>query len=283
MADTSQTQPTPEHFLLTRFNLKIEFDCAKGQTEGRGLDPEWLARRFSLFDRYCVPSVARQTVSDFTWLVYFDPQTPEPFRSRIEQYRRIRQFVPVFLPKYDIELVRKSIRERLRPETTAVITSRVDNDDMIARRYLAEVRRALAGERFGFVNFPDGFQYAGGRLYPAYSRSNPFISLIEPRDELRTVLCVPHVEIAEQWQVKQIESTRTWLQVVHDGNVYNTVDFPDRRWPIALALRHYPILRRFLADRGYWCMPEELAFSAAWCMKQCVRRLPGLGPAMESS
>ena len=79
------------HAIMTRFNV-----ARPKRSDPIRLDPEWLAGRFDLFEKYCLPSVAAQTARDFHWLVYFDAATPEPLRARIEACRRIFPFVPCF-------------------------------------------------------------------------------------------------------------------------------------------------------------------------------------------
>lgn len=47
-----------QHFILTRFNLLL-WDKAKDDRKVRTI--KWLEHRFSLFERYCLPSVKNQT------------------------------------------------------------------------------------------------------------------------------------------------------------------------------------------------------------------------------
>src|SRR6188508_2207312 len=79
------------HVLLTRFNMPTPGREAKLRS-----DPGWLARRFDLFERYCLPTIAAQDAQDFGWIVYFDEATPAPFRDRIERLRGIREFHPYY-------------------------------------------------------------------------------------------------------------------------------------------------------------------------------------------
>jgi hypothetical protein len=76
-----------EHFVLTRFNVRESAD----KTD-LVLNPVWLQFRFDLFERFCWPSVRAQTTGAFTWLVFFDKDTPEPFRARTERYAGFRLF-----------------------------------------------------------------------------------------------------------------------------------------------------------------------------------------------
>ena len=68
------------HFILTRFNVLMKTaPAAAAGAPRKGLDPEWLKRRFDLFERVCLPSVDRQTEGAFQWLVFLDWATPVPF------------------------------------------------------------------------------------------------------------------------------------------------------------------------------------------------------------
>lgn len=65
------------HFLITRFNLNL-YERDKHAAPTR--TARWLEHRFEVFERYCLPSVAAQTATDFRWLCLFDAATPEPYR-----------------------------------------------------------------------------------------------------------------------------------------------------------------------------------------------------------
>lgn len=125
------------HVLLTRFNVlwsdKVPF---------RGRDPQWLEDRFELFDRYCFPSVMGQTCQNFVWFVFFDSQTPEPFMSRVAQYtQRYPRFVPIFVDRFSAEVFVTALGERGFLERDYIVTSRVDNDDALAKDYIHRVQR----------------------------------------------------------------------------------------------------------------------------------------------
>lgn len=57
-----------DHFILTRFNVRVP-------GWARQTDDDWLRNRISLFERYCVTSVANKTSKEFRWLVFFDVST----------------------------------------------------------------------------------------------------------------------------------------------------------------------------------------------------------------
>ena len=73
-------QPKFKHFIITLFNLKI---WKEDKTHRATQTADWLAQRFDLFERFCLPSVAHQTNKNFTWLCLFDKDTPTDMRQRI--------------------------------------------------------------------------------------------------------------------------------------------------------------------------------------------------------
>ena len=211
--------PTLDHFLLTRFNVRW-----RGY-QPTGVDPVWLAHRFEIFERFCLPSVRGQTEQGFRWLVFFDQATPEDYRRRIEEYVIWPNLLPVFLPEWSIEAARSAIASYRRPAAETLITSRLDNDDAISSDFISAVQREASTGFRGFLNFPDGFQWHEGRLYRLRHWSNSFASLIEsaPEAEFETILGVEHMQIIEAPAVRQIVGPARWLQVVHERNLLNRV------------------------------------------------------------
>ena len=60
------------------------------------LDEKWMENRFWLFENYCLPSVVNQSNQNFIWCLYFDIETTEKYKQRInkliEPYTNIRIF-----------------------------------------------------------------------------------------------------------------------------------------------------------------------------------------------
>lgn len=209
------------HAILTRFNVARP----KRQDPIR-LDPAWLARRFELFERYCLPSVAAQTARDFHWIVYFDEATPPEFRARIEACRRIFPFTAYFTPVIDSPGWPASLAQVIPARTPWLVTTRFDNDDALAVDYAARLHAALgrAAARRSAFNFAAGFVLEGGRVYALAHPSNAFASWLEPWDEsARTAVSIHHMRLADFGPVTQIGGPGAWLQVVHGGNVSNKV------------------------------------------------------------
>ena len=134
------------HVILTRFNL-----ATPGRESAIRNQPGWLAGRFELFERYCLPTLAAQrgvSAGGFRWIVYFDDGTPEPFRARIEACRRVADFHPFFTPIFPGEQWGISARAVLAAEGRAapwLLSTRLDNDDGLAVDFVAA--RAGGGRR----------------------------------------------------------------------------------------------------------------------------------------
>ena len=62
-----------------------------------------------------------------------------------------------------------------------LITSRLDNDDAIARDFVEMVQNCFTKQEVEFINFTYGAQYSDGRMFARLDPSNAFISLIERR------------------------------------------------------------------------------------------------------
>jgi Putative rhamnosyl transferase len=209
------------HLILTRFNVRWIIGPH---------DTAWLAHRFELFDRFCHPSVRAQTSHDFRWLVFFDEDTPEPFRSRIDEYARWPVFTPVLIGRPSTEVYDAAIAAHLGG-ADHLVTTRLDNDDAIGRDFVARVQAAARPGTREFLNLPVGYVWHRGRLYRHEHPSNAFISLSEPAAGFRSVWSTQHEDAGKVAPVHQVAGGPAWLQVIHEHNVSNRVR--GRRVPAA--------------------------------------------------
>ena len=217
------------HFILTRFNVPLHFDLPPERQAARaGLDPGWLARRFELFERVCLASVARQTEPDFQWLVFLDEATPAAFRDRMAALAAAHPFLrPVYCARFEEGTVLPEIRRRETPGRLR-ITTRLDNDDAIHPRLIAQVRRLAErhaprqdlGRGF-FISFPIGCCERRGDFYLQRYRYNPFASYVSAPETDRTVLGADHRYVADVAPVVFAWGRPTWCQVIHEENVAN--------------------------------------------------------------
>ncbi|WP_421708485.1 glycosyltransferase [Algihabitans sp.] len=221
MSDSRIPLPSSKipHFILTRFNvLKVK------QTQADAPSLEWLTHRFDLFERFCLPSVLSQDETDFRWLIYFDEKTPDEFQERVRGYgdTRIRS---IFVPPggATLDKVKAHIRAELPDETPWILTTRLDNDDAIARDFCSRLRGSITGLEPHALNFSNGVIYADGRLFQHSDLSNAFISTLERTSEFETAWHGFHTEVSKFLPVNQLEGPPMWMQVVHDRNISNVV------------------------------------------------------------
>ena len=117
------------HYVVTRFNIKSE-GWVNDKNGNKVNDLSWLKKRYQLFETFCLPSMQAQTEKDYSWLVFFDKDTPVEFKKRNEKIRaQLPQFMPFYVSGFlDFEnTLRNFVFEE--SQTTYVMTSRFDNDD----------------------------------------------------------------------------------------------------------------------------------------------------------
>jgi hypothetical protein len=211
------------HFLLTKFNTR------SFQNGRKGCDPVWLEERFSLFDWYCYPSVYKQSNQNFKWLVFFDTDTPEPFKRKIAEYAKWSNFTPVYVdcvfPYGQFpDDVRALVQKLVTDDCKYLITTWLDNDDAIASNYVQMIQDNFQEQDSETINFLLGYQLYNGKLYLDYEFSNHFISLVERYypASFNTCLSRPHKELYEVCNsAKKVLCKPAWVEVVHGKNVAN--------------------------------------------------------------
>jgi hypothetical protein len=232
------------HVLMTRFNL-----ATPGKESDIRNRPGWLAERFDLFERYCLPSVAAQGSRAFDWIIYFDEGTPAPFRERIAACQEIVPFHAYFTGLFPGSGWPRSVREVLGVEDGLLLSTRLDNDDALAADFVARLHAAVVAGGLvpGSWNFRNGFVVGSTRAYALAHPANPFFSYLEPvGPKMRTAPSILHLDIADHGAVFQIEGAGAWAQMVHGSNVSNKlrgrlVD------PSALSGRFPPAVTKRLA------------------------------------
>lgn len=212
------------HFFLTKFNIRSFPDLRPG------CDSAWLENRFKLFDQYCFPSVSQQSNQNFKWIVFFDSDTPNTFKLKIEQYSlRWPNFIPVYLDfplpygQFPAE-AREVVRKLIPKNCEYLITTWLDNDDAIHKNYVQMIQDEFAEQECETINFIFGYQLSDKKLYLDFEMANHFISLVEKYvpESFNTCLCKPHKEIYKICQsAKKIICKPVWIEVVHDSNYMN--------------------------------------------------------------
>ena len=223
-----------EHYILTRFNLRL---WTKDKNRNNTRTDEWLINRFELFERFCLPSIMNQTSQSFKWIVLFDINTPEKYKERIKSYEKAcQQFFPCYVEaeksRYFVRVFRDEIYKRIKKDTNLLITTYLDNDDALHKKYVEEVQEIN-------VEFPTFLSYVYGIQYYTELNiatrvpytNNHFISLIEPLDKTQSFRTVygygSHVAINKYANTKTLymdsSSQDRWIEVIHEANMDNDV------------------------------------------------------------
>jgi Putative rhamnosyl transferase len=252
------------HLLITRFNTVTDYAPSPKRLEG-----DWLRQRFDLFERYCLPSVKAQVGAAFTWLVLFDAASPTWVKGRVAGYGSILQ--PIYLsgPVTD-DTIAKVVKSTGYISAKYLITTRLDNDDAIASDHVVSIQKAFNYQRRQFLAFPLGLQLYRGSLYHVYWRSNPFLSLIERVGEglsVTTVCCVRHDRVAQLEQIRYLNRSPQWLQVLHTSNLGNAL----RGWPKLRAASHPGFAVQWEEGVAHDSLSRRIAASASSYRKRLRR------------
>ena len=226
--------PKMKHFLVTRFNLTL--DSWKTAKDGQKvLTDAWLSHRFWLFERYCLPSVMNQSNQDFIWCVFFDVSTPQAYRSRIAELSlAYDNFVPVYIDGFEalLDAFQGFVAAHLDHGERYVITSRLDNDDLIHREFIDTVQRLSHGADNGadgvrVIDLRKGYQLSieteHMELRKGSNPFGPFISVVEDAANFRTVLSRMHRDWRDARDVVVFDAKRLWIELVHEKNKLNGV------------------------------------------------------------
>ena len=222
-----------QHFILTRFNLQTNF-WDKDKNRKEVLDDSWLKVRIELFLKFCLPSVVGQTTKNFSWFIFFQKGTEKDLSEVLEQLEKYDFIIPVFCENYEgfRENKGKIISKYLKSESEFLISTRLDNDDAIAKDFVEKVHGVYYDnkEKEFVIDFPWGLclDVNQSPQLSAYKHvSNQFISFVEKTHkgkEPRTVLSHEHYAWQKIAEFISIEEKNMWLQVSHDRNITNRLE-----------------------------------------------------------
>ena len=213
-----------QHYVITRFNLRREgWDTARDGS--LVLTEEWLRNRFVLFERFCLSSFQNQTNQNFTWLVYFDTNTPPEYKDKTSEYNlRFPNFKPIFIdgmPEF-LSSIQNEIKKNTQPFT---ITTRIDNDDCVSKNFINEIQQNFEEQDFLVLDFPDGYTMQINPEIKIGNRKqlfNPFISIIEKNANPKSVWSrETHSSWKKEKNIKRINNKRIWMSIIHFENKKN--------------------------------------------------------------
>lgn len=222
-----------QHFLLTRFNILLWRQDKEGK---KVRTTKWLEHRFSLFEKYCLPSIKSQTCLDFEWIVLFDSMTPDSFKDKIACYQKdCPQLIPVFVEPENgfrfAEIFKDEIIKRLKAKR--VISTYLDNDDALNIGFVEDLQHRITTVSDGtFFYYDEGYQYytEDQFMMQIHYPRNHFVSVVEQGDAA-TVKGVYgygrhyYIDSIEGAKIEHIKNKPMWCEVVHEKNILNDANF----------------------------------------------------------
>lgn len=207
-----------DHVLLTRFNLP-----SQGAERIIRAQDGWLEHRIKLFERYCLTSVRAQTCKDFNWIIYFDPESPDWLRCRVERHALDGTFVPLFRPSVSHAELIADIRQVAGHNGSHLMTTNLDNDDGLAVNFIQRLHSLELGAEKTAVYLAKGLIKSSSRLYLRIDKHNAFCSVIDHWESASTCWSDWHTLLGKSMRVVDLHDEPAWLQVVHGANVSNRV------------------------------------------------------------
>jgi len=114
-------------------------------------DPERMEKKFHVFHNVTLPSIKKQTDTNFTWLIYSSDKLPQEYKDRLLQYRNDKIhiiFVKNFKEMYSDS--RKQLEGKKNYSTT-----RLDDDDGLHPKFLESLNKYDSNPQH-IISFPRG-------------------------------------------------------------------------------------------------------------------------------
>lgn len=168
-----------------------------------------------------------QSAAPDSWLVFCDAGCPAwLFEEPHEIGAGLFDVVTLHEPWGRAPLSRAVAEVTDRPY---LITTRLDSDDAIGIDFISQVQEQFEQQDSMYVNLLCGLQLdRSGQVFRYDYPDNPFISYIERVDGVpRTVFQHPqHGKCRTLADVRDVVSDPMWMQVIHGGNLMNTIRGP---------------------------------------------------------
>ena len=249
-----------KHFIITRFNLRKDgWEITKNNE--KLLNDSWLKERFELFENYCFHSVKNQSNQNFKWFVFFDVNTPDEYVTKIQDYKdSYDNFCPFFIDGMENYLPSIIENINLNCDQEYLITSRLDNDDSLHKNYVNEVQSYFDSQDYLAIDIVDGYTLLTGdkvRLGLKKHLYNPFISLIEKKENFKTVWYRDHTQWKYEKRILRVKNKLLWLTVIHPKNKVNEFTGFGEVSPQTLKEFNIPLKKRIelingIENEKYW-------------------------------
>lgn len=213
--------------VLTRFNIPWPRTDKNGVTHDHL--GEWLRDRIEIFENYCLPSMIGQTEQNFRWLLLFDYRTPKHIFEKLDAYKNIEIcLVDKKCDESHGELSKRVVKDYTESlNIDYLITTRLDNDDMLHYRFIENVKNYFLNHAVSepiIIQFPKGvdFDFIGKKWCRIEDfKSNAYISFIEKFEwyNIQTVMNQSHRDMADHFKITDLTMDIGWCRNVHDTNL----------------------------------------------------------------
>jgi hypothetical protein len=172
-----------------------------------------------------------------------DTETDELYKSIfLEINKKYHFIIPLYIEgmdQFDFQY-KKYIIDNLDKKTKHIITSRLDNDDILHRDFVFKVQEQFDFQKYEAINFLKVLMInpITKKLHIEYAFSNHFVSLIEEIDENNFKGCYSKQD--RYWNVKgeviQIYDKPYVIETINDKNLLN-------------KFRGFPVIRKTKLDQ----------------------------------
>ena len=224
-----------KHFIITRFNIRANYGCKLKNPENnpmnRILEEDYLKERFSIFEKYTLPSIKRQTNPNFIWLILFHKKTPNIFIKKIQELKEQFSFMDLYFDDGESFSFWEYCNSQ-KEDTKYFVTTRIDNDDMFAEDYIARIQNyADRNLHECILSFSKGIKYdlSTKKQYEHERKDNHFLSMIGTKEEC--ILQYNHAKIFESGkEIVMLDSNMPmWTEIIHESNVTNRIKEEDKQ------------------------------------------------------
>jgi hypothetical protein len=138
--------------------------------------------------------------------------------------------------------INKNIGEKYVHGYDYLLSTRVDNDDMLAKDFVETLQKLLpathASAVLTFTNGIQWFEHKDMAFAVAYDR-NHFLSFWEEKQNIRTSLGIDHTKVQSKNLIK-LHKPFMWCEIVHENNISNGY-VPKYRYSLEVTTDAYPI------------------------------------------
>ena len=193
-------------------------------------DDDWIRQRADLLCRFTLPSLERSGVPALRWALLVAPETFEPacraLQPVLARCRNTRPEVVRVVGEPGSRVAIAPDLERLDLSTERVVSIRLDTDDALLPGTILRIVRVAEGATTNtLVDLYSGYQYdtrSGLLRSHAQGRQGPFLALVNDREANPIDAPELHVGARKDRIVHHLHGG-SYIQVIHDGNVINTM------------------------------------------------------------